>query len=107
MTLNISKILDGIKYKDWKLKHKDDYIQWTWTDTCSKTGEQKPWSGRKWKLSEHMTESELVGTAFLALNTALEHEAREFFRYNDKIVFNPHISIHVLQTVCDEEDIRT
>jgi hypothetical protein len=39
------------------------------------------WRGRKWRVSKYSTEREVVGTAFAALLTALEHEARESFRW--------------------------
>jgi hypothetical protein len=51
------------------------------------------WRGRKWRISKHSTEREIVGTAFLALTTALEHEARESFRYEGAAVFGPHIPL--------------
>lgn len=50
-------------------------------------------SGRKWRLTQHMTESEVVGTAFAAYKAWLEHEMMESFRYCGVSVFNPHVSI--------------
>lgn len=49
--------------------------------------------GRKWALSSHMTESEVVQTALRAYLDAVEHEARESFRYRDRALFGPHISV--------------
>ena len=59
------------------------------------TGE-KPWRGRKWDLSAHMTDSEVVMTAFKAVLTALEHEAREHFRFMGLRPFNPHFNVYDL-----------
>jgi hypothetical protein len=56
-------------------------------------GKPVEWRGRKWRISRHSTEREIVGTAFLALTTALEHEARENFRYEGAAVFGPHIPL--------------
>ncbi len=53
------------------------YLQVRAKGTCNVNGEPFEWSGRKWFLSPHMTKSEVVATAFKAVLTALEHEARE------------------------------
>lgn len=81
-------------------------MQWRWTDLCTTTGQLCEHGGRKWLLSEHMTESEVVLTALKAALTAEEHEARENFRYNGKQVFNPHPSIKALNVVADNQEVR-
>ncbi len=53
-------------------------------------------TGRKWKLSPHMTKSELVGTMFKAWMSWVEHEAREAFLYRDQAIFGPHFDVDVL-----------
>lgn len=63
--------------------------------------------GRKWRLSEHMTRSEVVQTAFMALLAWEEHEAREAFRYIGARVFGPHISIEALINAADRIEVRT
>jgi len=50
--------------------------------------------GRKWYVSPHSTESEVVQTALKALLTAAEHEIRETFRYQGAAVFSPHFNVH-------------
>lgn len=62
----------------------------------SVTGAPYPWHGRKWRLSPQMTDGEVVQTAFLALMTALEHEAREKFKFRGVAVFGPHFDIDAL-----------
>lgn len=64
--------------------------------TCNVTGMPDPWNGRWWRLSEHMTDGEIVQTAFKAVLTALEHEARERFTYKGVSVFDPHYDIEAL-----------
>jgi hypothetical protein len=54
------------------------------------------WSGRKWLLSEHMTETEVVKTALVAVKQAIEHEVLELFTYQGLTIFNPHISVLAL-----------
>ena len=73
---------------------------------CSKTGVAKKWRSRKWPLSVHMTRSEIVGTAFKAVMTAIEHEAREEFKYHKRPVFSPHIDVLQLWHGCVHEDVR-
>lgn len=60
--------------------------------------------GRKWFLSEHMTESEVVGTAFAAYKAWIEHEIMESFTYRGVKVFNPHVSIKARLRVASEPD---
>lgn len=54
------------------------------------------WNGRKWYLSEHMTESEVVMTALLAVLKFEEHEAREAFAYEGVAIFGPHLNVRQL-----------
>lgn len=64
--------------------------------TDNVTGVPMAWKGRKWLLSEHMTDGEIVQTAFLATLTAIEHEIRETFTYCGAAIFDPHYDIHKL-----------
>lgn len=59
------------------------------------------WKGRKWQLSEHMTEGEVVQTALMACIAAEEHETREAFTYKGKAIFGPHLSIDKLLEIAD------
>lgn len=60
------------------------------------TGADLHWKGRYWRLSEHMVDGEVVQTAFGALMWALEHEARETFKFYDRAVLSPHYDIWAL-----------
>ncbi len=64
------------------------------------------WRGRKWLLSQHMTEGEVVQTALMACLAAEEHEAREAFRYKGKALFGPHLSVGRLLEMADEVEVR-
>lgn len=59
--------------------------------------------GRKWKVSEHMTKSELVQTAFKAVLTAQEHEIREQFLYKGRPIFSPHYDVDKLWELADPD----
>ena len=43
-----------------------------------------------------MTDSEIVGTAFKAVLTAIEHEARERFTFKGVPVYDSHLNVHKL-----------
>lgn len=62
--------------------------------------------GRKWYISKHATEAEVLQTALLAVLTAVEHEAREAFTYMGKAVFGPHTSVEALLGRAGQTDQR-
>jgi hypothetical protein len=72
------------------------YLQIKFTGPCNVTGEECEWKSRKWLLSTHMTDGEIVQTAFKAVLTALEHEARERFTYRGWSIFDPHYDVEAL-----------
>jgi len=82
------------------------FIQINQNTTCNRTGKPYLEGGRKWDISAHMTESEIVFTVWKAVLTFLEHEARENFTYKGKKIFDPHISVNALLEVCEQLDVR-
>jgi hypothetical protein len=60
------------------------------------TGEPCSWKGRKWLISKHMTDGEIVQTVFKAVMTAAEHELREAFMFNGQPIFDPHYDLDKL-----------
>lgn len=74
----------------------------TWNGETAEEGR-----GRKWLISPHMTESEIVLTALKACITNEEHEAREAFTYMGAKIAHPHPDISVLVTLAEEHDVRT
>ncbi|MGM5019245.1 hypothetical protein [Tardiphaga sp. 367_B4_N1_1] len=71
---------------------------------CNITGKPMGWKGRRWRLSPHMTDGEVVQTAFMAVMTANEHETREKFKYRDVTVFDPHYDIEKLVALRSQPD---
>lgn len=65
-------------------------------------------NGRKWRLSEFMTKSEVVQTVFMAYLAWIEHEARELFLYKGEPIFSPHYDVDALVGLCKakEFDVR-
>lgn len=74
--------------------------------TCNRTGEKMSWNGRWWRLSPHMTDSEVVGTAFKAYLTALEHEARETFTFQGEPIYDAHLSVYQLANLSRDRSSR-
>jgi len=60
------------------------------------TGEPSLQQGRKWFVSQTCEISDVVRTAFKAVSTWAEHEARENFKYKKVRVFSPHMDLDAL-----------
>jgi hypothetical protein len=63
--------------------------------------------GGKAYLSEHATDSELVGTVFALYKSYVEHEARETFTWQGRRVYGPHMDVDALWEVARRVDIRS
>ena len=100
----VDYILADIKYKDWQIEVDTHLDPWLLRVKFTASGQR--WTGRWWRLSHHMTKSELVQTALKAVLTAEEHEAREHFLYKGVPVFGPHINVDALWTVATVLDVR-
>lgn len=96
----IQALVADITFNDWdylvKLDGDRPYLQIKFQAPCNMTGETYSQSGRKWMLSYHMTDDEIVSTALKATLTAVEHEAREQFKWRDQPIYRPHYNIYEL-----------
>ncbi len=79
------------------------FIQAYYAAPCTETKERDFWWGRKFYLSDHMTEDEIIKTVYLAFKLAVEHEIMESFKVDGKILFNPHIDYRALLEISDRE----
>lgn len=75
--------------------------------TNNETGVAEVWTGRKWLLQSHMTNSEVVQTAFKAVMTALEHEAREQFKYRGVAVLHGHYDLEQMVSLSQNGALLT
>lgn len=95
---HIKDLLARITYKNWSflsdIMGNGCYLQ-TVLDVCDEGGER--WKGRKWYVSNFMTDPEIVNTAFLAVMTAEEHETRESFLFDDAAIYGPHLSLEAMK----------
>src|SRR6266481_3192165 len=96
----VKEIVSCLRYKDWwffiRTRKGEMYLQVEFVARDSGSGPAAMQKGRKWFVSKHATESELVFTALKAVLTAEEHEAREGVRYLGRAIVNPHISVKTL-----------
>lgn len=109
-----ANVLGRITFNGWRYvvvmwgQHAGDSPEQNWSNTtfalrievdegvCNVTGETLKWNSRKWLLSPHMTDGEIIQTAFLATMTAMEHETREQFKYRGATIFDPHYDLEKL-----------
>lgn len=79
------------------------FIQVTYQDKCRDSGQWKIWHGRKWYLSEYMTDDEIIKTCYAASKACIEHEIMEGFTVDGIILFNPHVSYEALLSISNKE----
>lgn len=92
----------AIKRKKTKGKEVDAfYLQIQFDAADNFSGKVERQYCRKWLLSEWMTPTEIVRTAWLAVQQAEKHEMEETFRLNGRDIFNSHIDVAGLCDLCD------
>ena len=96
----ILAVLGAIKFNDWRFVLSQEgsnfFLHIEADETCNVTGKAHTWKSRKWRMSQHMTDGEIVQTAFKAVMTAMEHEVREQFSFMNQTIFDPHYDIYKL-----------
>jgi len=102
---NIKKLVSGVSFNDWNyLVRMDDLrpylqIKFMAPDNMSETTELFEQNCRKWMLSYHMTDDEIISTAMAATLMAVEHETREQFMWEGQPVFRPHMRVRELHSL--------
>jgi hypothetical protein len=109
--MDFQKVINQVKLPfSWHIKLTADPRAFTYLQVVDSsavdnvTGQPCEWRGRKWLLSEHMTDGEVVQTCFLAMTTAMEHEMRELFTYQGRAIFDPHYDINKLVALRAQPD---
>lgn len=99
-------IRKNITYKNWEFfvgdKNGVIYLQIKFDAADNFSGEVEKQHCRKWQLSEWMTPTEVVQTAWAAVQRAEMHEAAENFKFKGYDVFNNHINVKALAELCDD-----
>ena len=111
---HIQQIIDRITYKpEWEFhifpKGDGFLIQIRFVAADNITGKNEMQYCRKWYVSSHAVENEVVTTVFKAIIAAEEHEIKEKFKFDRVMIFNPHLDYTELAKVLRKvsEDHRT
>lgn len=97
---------DGGQHADLPLQESRPWLQVRFSAPCNmNAGEEYTQSGRKWMLSYHMTDDEVVSTALKAVLTANEHEVREQFKWRGQPIYRPHYDIYELHKLSERNAV--
>lgn len=103
----LTSIVGDITCAPYAIEHGELGVGWFIRITFAAAGAKQ--NGRKWYVSPHATESEVVQTALKAVLTAAEHELREAFTYHGAALYSPHFDVHALIDAARSRkpDVRT
>ncbi len=79
------------------------YLQVLYDAPCTITGNIEEWKGRKFYLSQYMTDDEIVQSAYVAFEADVKHEVMEGFKVDGIILCNPHINFEELLKISHKE----
>lgn len=107
---SIKEIVSEIKFKDWKFRVGESngvpFLQVIFLDTDLITHVITEQRCRKWMLSYHMVNNEIVRTAYKAVLAAMEHEVQETFSYKGVNLFHPHFNLDALVEFAKKRKIQ-
>lgn len=83
------------------------FLQVVYFAICNKEAKVQEWHGRKFYLSDYMTDDEIIKTSYSAFKTAVEHEVMEAFTVDGIVLFNPHINFEELLKISHKEIKRS
>jgi hypothetical protein len=91
----LSAIVCKISYKNWDFRIHEKgsgfLVQAAWMAPDCKTGQMALQKGRKWYVSPHACEGEIVRTVYKVIEAAELHEMQEQFKYCGQSIFDPHL----------------
>lgn len=106
-------IVSNVEYLDWQFYVYNEgvyYLQIHFQAPDMVTGNMEWQFCRRWLLSPTMTETEIVSTCWCAVRAAIEHEARENFKYAPKAgmrkrpVFQPHLDVEAIYEMAAKKE---
>lgn len=104
-------VLACVEFKDYSLTihcgadDSNPYLQGSYLDYDYYKKADELQFTRKWNVSQHMTKSELVQTAFKLCMTSFEHRCREAFKYKGKRIYGPHFDADALWAICKDANL--
>lgn len=108
---SIKQIVSEVSFNEWKFRigqygDGTPYVQILFMDKDRISGIEELQRCRKWILSFHMTNSEVVRTCHKAVQAAMLHEVDEAFKYKGSRIFNPHIDLDDLANAIKSKDVK-
>lgn len=96
----IQELISQVECLDYEFRVIPDdsfcFLQGFYDEPCVVTGNIEPQTTRKWRISSHMTKSEIVQTILKCALTSQEHRVREHFKYKGELVYGPHFDVDAL-----------
>jgi len=96
----IKEILGQVKFRDWEFRvseyHEIPFLQIVFMAPDTETQEGEMQFCRKWALQYVMCDTEVIRTAWLAVQQAIMHETQEEFLFDGVRVFDPHHDLVML-----------
>ena len=108
----LKEILNNVEFGDEKFvaSEKGDgfliQLQYMEPDIDNPTGPPQLQKARKWYISSHVSESEIVQTCLLACLTSMEHRTRERFKYLGARLYGPHIDVYAHREIANRTSHR-
>jgi hypothetical protein len=97
-------VLSKVHYRDWRFHTRPLDAGFLLQVRFDEHGDVQ--HGRKWYVSPHATEGEVIQTALLAVLTATEHEVREAFTYEGVAIYAPHFAPGALVALAKDHTSR-
>jgi hypothetical protein len=101
----VRAIIDSIEFVDRKFRVEPlgggFFLQVQYMEADINTGVMAQQNARKWYVSAHSTETEVVETAFKACRVSMDHVLKEHFTYKGRRVYSPHFDIKARLELCD------
>jgi hypothetical protein len=105
LAARVTELLQNVRFPGYVFLvdegHGGTFLQGTYYDADVHTGFIARQTTRKWPMSPHMTDSEVVQTAFKCVLTSREHDTRERFTYKWQRIFSPHFDVEDLVRLCE------
>lgn len=98
---SIKALVSECRFNDWMFRvdtYSDGtpYVQVLFMDKDRITGKEELQRCRKWVLSLHSTNSEIIRAVFKAVEAAMLHEVQEAFKFRGARIYNPHMDLEEL-----------
>lgn len=93
----VQQVVNHVSFPDYIFRVKDDgwmvFVQGVYNEADTVTGKMELQKTRLWLIADTDTEDEIVRTLFKLVMTSMEHKAREWFKYDDTAIMNPHFKV--------------